>query len=166
MLARRCLTLLAAVGALCVVSPARAARSWKEFRSPDGKLIARVIDVNRVHESRVEIHGSKGELLLRQDYSSSDMEHGQAIIKAAWTPDGEFFVFSMENTGGHSPLARPTFFYSRKQNRIFDLDQTVGYITESDFELQAPNWVVTKALGKPDGDESEPARVALSTLVK
>jgi hypothetical protein len=166
MLARQCLTLLAAVIALCAVPPARAARSWKEFRSPDGKLIVRVIDVNKAHESRVEIRESKGKLLLVQDYSSSDMEHGQAILKAAWTTDGKSFVFSMENTGGHSPPARPTFFYSRKQNRIFDLDLAVGYITESDFKLQAPNWVITKALGKLGEDESEPVRVALSTLLK
>jgi hypothetical protein len=89
------------------------------------------------------------------------MEHGQAILKAAWTPDGEFFVFSMQNTGGHSVMARPTWFYSRKQNRLFDLDDTVGLITDADFKLEAPNSVITKRLLPSDGDESYTVRVAL-----
>jgi hypothetical protein len=138
----------------------------QDYRSPDRKLIATVIDVNEAHESRVEIHTSRGKLLLAQDYSSNDMEHGESVLKAAWTPDGEFFVFSMQNTGGHSPMGRPTSFYSRKQNLLFNLEDAVGYITESDFKWEAPNWIITKRLVPSGEGESEPVRVALSEVQK
>jgi hypothetical protein len=161
----RRLTLLAVLAVICTVSPAHPGKVRQDYRSPDGKLIARVIEVNKAHEARVEIRNSKGKQLLTQDYSSPDMERGQGLQKAAWTPDGEFFVFSMENTGGHSPMGRPTFFYSRRQNRIYDLDDAIGYITEWNFKLEAPNWVITKRLDQESG-ESETARVALSTLVR
>jgi hypothetical protein len=166
MIALRRLTLLAVLASIYTTSPAHPGKARQDYRSPDEKQIATVIDVNKAHESRVEIRNSEGKRLLVQDYSSIDMEHGQTVCKAAWTPDGEFFVFSMSNTGGHSPPARPTYFYSRQRNRIFDLDRAVGYITECDFRLQAPNWIITKRLEKTDGDESSPVRVALSTLVK
>ena len=117
------------------------------------------MDVNGAHESRLEIRQFKGKLLLVQDYSSDDMEHGEAICKGAWTPDGEFFVFSMTNTGGHSPLGRPTWFYSRQRNRLYDLDLAIGYITTCNFTLQAPNWLTTEVHGNS-------VRVALSKLVK
>ncbi len=164
MIGLRPLTLLAVLACICTRTSAHPGKTRQDYRSPDGKLIATVIDVNKAHESRVEIRNLEGKLLLAKDYSSSDMEHGQVILKAAWTPDGKFFVFSMENTGGHSPLARPTSLYSRQQNRLNSLDQAVGYITDNNFELQPPNWIITKRLETTDG-ESRPVRVALSTLV-
>ena len=165
MLTSRPLTLVAMVLSGCAYAYAEPGKPEHNYRSPDGKLIATVIAVNKVHESRVEVRNAEGRLLLLKDYSSPDLEHGQKVLKAAWTPDGEFFVFSTLNTGGHSPLARPTFFYSRAQNRIYELGVSVGYITEWDFKLEAPNWVITKRLDQESG-ESETARVALSTLVK
>ena len=155
----RGVTLLALLASLGTMSPAHAGEARQDYRSPDGKLIAKVVEVNKAHESRLEIRDSVGKVLLANDYSSPDMEHGQAICRAEWTPDGEFFVFSMENTGGHSPLGRPTSFYSRQQNRIYDLDKSVGYITGCNFKLQTPNWIITKRMGRP-------VRVALGTLVK
>lgn len=166
MIGLRRFVLLALVASIGAPSHAQPERTRQDHRSPDGKLIATVIDVNRAHESRLEIRSSAGKLLLAQDHSSTDMEHGQVICKVAWTPDAEFFVFSMSNTGGHSPLGRPTSFYSRRQNRIYSLDQAIGYITDWDFRVEAPNWIITKRLERTDGDESSPVRVALSAWVK
>jgi hypothetical protein len=166
MIGLRRLALLAVLASIYAVSPAHPGKTRQDYRSPDGKLIATFIDVNKAHESRLEIRSSAGKLLLVQDHSSIDMEHGQVVCKAAWTPDAEFFVFSMSNIGGHSPLGRPTSFYSRKQDRIYSLDQAIGYITDCDFRVQAPNWIITKRLERTDEDGSQPVRVALSTLVK
>jgi hypothetical protein len=157
-------TLWVTLAAFCGVTFAQPQRAQREYRSPDGELIAAVIEVNEAHEGRVEICTSKGKLVLAQDYSSKDLVHGQVICKAAWTSDGEFFVFSMQNTGGHSPLARPTRFYSRKLNRVFNLDDTLGYITQSDFKLEAPDWVITKRLIRSGGDQGYPVRVPLSDV--
>jgi hypothetical protein len=159
MIGLRRVALLALAASICTPPHAQPEKTRQDHPSPDGKLIATVIDVNKAHESRLEIRSSAGKLLLVQDHSSTDMEHGQVICRAAWTPDAEFFVFSMSNTGGHSPLGRPTWFYSRPQNRIYDLESAIGYITECNFALQAPNWIITKSNGAQ-------VRVALSTLVK
>ncbi|MFZ0963117.1 MAG: hypothetical protein WAO35_19815, partial [Terriglobia bacterium] len=122
MIALRPLALLAALASLYPSSAAHPVKAGRDYRSPDGKLIVTVIEVNKAHESRLEIRSSAGKTLLTNNYSSSDMEHGQVILNAAWTPDGEFFVFSMLNTGGHSPLARPTSFYGRQHSRLYSLD--------------------------------------------
>jgi hypothetical protein len=53
---------------------------------------------------------------------------------------------------------------THQQNRICVLDNAIGHITEWNFKLEAPNWVITKRLDQESG-ESETARVALSTLV-
>ena len=148
------------LASICAVSSAQPRKARQEYRSPDGKLVATVIEVNGVREFRVEIRASKGKLLLTEDFSSDDMDHGQVICKAAWTPDGEFFVFSMESSGGHSVMSRPTLFYSRKQNRLFNLEDTVGFITEPDFKLEAPDWIITEV------DNVRHVRVALSTVRK
>jgi hypothetical protein len=165
MIGLRRFALFPVLASIYIVSAAHAEKARQDYRSPDQKLVVTVTDVNKAHESRVEIRTTGGKVLLLQDYSSNDMEHGQVILKGEWTPDGEFFVFSMQNTGGHSPLGRPTSFYSRQQNRLYSLDQAIGYITDNNFELQAPNWIITKRLEKTDG-ESRMVRVALSTLVK
>jgi Tol biopolymer transport system component len=155
----RPLILVAVLVSDCALAQTKLVVAQHVYRSPDGKLIAQVTSVNKAHESRVEVHRSNGKLLLVQDYSSADMEHGQVVCKAAWSPDSSFFVFATSNTGGHSPQARPTFSYSREQNRIYDLDRFLGYITDCDFTLRAPNRIITKSNG-------ETVQAALGSVIK
>lgn len=111
----------------------------KSYLSPDKILAVKVISNGKTHESRIEIHGSKGNLLLKKDFASKDGEHGLVVEHAGWTPDGQFFVFSTYNSGGHQPWQAPTFFYSRQHNKIHDLDEYLTPIAESDFVLKAPD---------------------------
>jgi len=122
----------------------------RSYRSPDGSLVANVVAANKSHESRVEIRQKDGTLLAAEDYSSPDGEHGRAVCHAGWTPDSQFFVFSAQNTGGHAPWARPTFFYSRKLNKVIGLDKLIGAVTECAFVVGAPDWLETKTI-KPGG---------------
>jgi hypothetical protein len=76
------------------------------FSSPDGKLVAVVIHVGKEaglgnYDSRVELRTKEGSLCSK-DYSSNDSEHGYAVAKAAWTADSQFFVYSLQSSGGHS----------------------------------------------------------------
>src|SRR5664279_2912042 len=74
----------------------------KEYISPDGAVVV-TVESTKTHESRLEFRGNSGKLLARVDYSSQDGEHGQSVAKASWTPDSQFFVYSLGNTGGHQP---------------------------------------------------------------
>ena len=61
-----------------------------------------------LNESRVNILTSRGDKVGSLDSSSEDGEHGFAVAKAAWTPDGDYFVYSLENSAGHAPCHTPT----------------------------------------------------------
>ncbi len=144
---------------------ALAAQKSHTYRSPDGALIAKVIKVNKSSEAVVEIRAADGKLLFKEDYSSSDTEHGQRVCFAAWTPDSQFFVYSTENSGGHQPWARRTEFYSRGRREAFSLDRLTHPITECEFKLQSPDWIITKRLDARTGRYDVPLRVRLSKLI-
>ncbi len=114
--------------------------------SPDKMLIAYVVATNSgtaiaSSESRVEVRSATGELLAQEDFTSQDGEHGYAVSKAAWTPDSQFFVFSLESSGGHSPWHSPTKFYARKQQRIMSLDEALHNSVTGEFVIGAPDKV-------------------------
>jgi len=158
------------LAALCsfgvIVQCGRAAPESNSYASPDGLLLAKVVTANKRGESRVEIHKKDGGLLVAEDYSSPDGEHGQAVCHAGWTPDSQFFVFSTQNTGGHAPWARPTFFYSRKLNRVIGLDKLIGAVTECAFGLRAPDLLETKTLKPGEELEGVAVKVSLHKLEK
>ncbi len=113
------------------------------YWSPDESLQAivnpTVKDRADFGEYSVEIKDSKGDLLTKEDYSSPDHEHGRSILKAGWSPDSQFFVFSTASSGGHSAWHVPTFAYARKENRIFYLDDFVGgSLVDKDFYFTSP----------------------------
>ena len=136
---------------LAAASPHRQAEPAKnQFESPDKQLIASVVATNSgtaiaSSESRVEVRSATGELLAQEDFTSQDGEHGYAVTKAAWTPDSQFFVFNLENSGGHSPWHSPTKFYARKQQKIMSLDEALhDSVTGGDFVIGAPDKVTVR----------------------
>lgn len=115
------------------------------------------------HESKVEFYSPESQILCTLDYSSEDGEHGFSVVKAAWTPDGNYFVFSLTSSGGHQSWHAPTLFYSERNNEIRSLD---GYadaagISKADFTLLPPNTVVTEV----QREESVPIQFRLDSLV-
>ncbi len=122
------------------------------YPSPDGQLVATVIPSGKEKgreraESRVEIRRKDGALLCVHDFSSADGartdaafcarlllrrgEHGYGVDGAQWTPDSQFFVFPMSNSGGHMPLYVPVAFWSRSLNRFSRLDNFTASLTFS-----------------------------------
>lgn len=117
----------------------------EKFRSPDGNLIA-VISSNQVpdatRESRIEIRTHTGQLLVKHNYGSEDGEHGYGVTKAAWTPDSQFFVCSLESSGGHQPWHSPVQFFSAKRNNFFSLDDKLNdAVMNPQFEISPPDRV-------------------------
>ena len=133
-------------GVLLASASPQVAPAKKQYESPDKTLVASVIATNTgtaidSSENRVEVRSATGKLLTQEDFTSQDGEHGYAVAKAAWTPDSQFFVFSLENSGGHSPWHSPTKFYARKQQRIMSLDEALHNSVTGEFVIGAPDKV-------------------------
>jgi hypothetical protein len=134
---------------LASAGPHQVAPEKKQYESPDKTLIASVVATNTgtaidSSENRIEVRSATGELLAQEDFTSQDGEHGYAVIKAEWTPDSQFFVFSLQSSGGHSPWHSPTKFYGRKQQRIVSLDDALHDSVTGQFVIGAPDKVTVR----------------------
>jgi hypothetical protein len=130
----------------------------RHYFSPDRQMRAVIVADDpqphrRAAESRVLIYRSNGTIASAVDYSSPDGAHGFGVVKAAWTPDSQFFVYSMTSSGGHQPWKSPTYFYSRKNNKTQGIEQTLGKpVLSPDFTLSAPATVTIATWRKPPLD--------------
>lgn len=140
------------------------------FVSPDKALRATVLPVDVSlyaspdMESRVVIRSSAGDTLTSQDYSSPRGTNGYYVDHAKWSPDSQFFVYSMSSSGGHSPWSFPIMVYSRKQKRIAKFSDMIGgaptlsgeFSFSGAHTLDATTWKQTGAL-----DDKVPVSVDL-----
>jgi hypothetical protein len=121
------------------------------FVSPDKAMRASVLpvdvslDATPDMESRVVIRSSTGDTVTSHDYSSPRGMNGYYVYNAKWSPDSQFFVYSMMSSGGHSPWSFPIMVYSRKQKRIAKFSDMIdGYPTLSgDFSFSGPHTLAT-----------------------
>src|SRR5258708_4064772 len=142
-------SLLALTGFLFVLANAHrdalGAPLSRTIPSSDHALNAVVTPIGReAKESRVEIQNSDGRALCTEDYSSADGEHGLAVTEDRWTPDSRFFVYSTSSSGGHQPYHAPTFFYSRRHNRVRDIQElthrmVVDQAPDAEFKIVPPD---------------------------
>ena len=129
----------------------------KIYPSPDGTLRALVFPVDiSLHatpdmESRLVIRSSKGETLTSKDYSSPRGANGYYVVAAKWSPDSQFFVYSMSSSGGHSPWSYPIWVYGRGKNRFAGFSDMInGNPTVSaDFNFTGPHTVVASTWKQP-----------------
>lgn len=134
-----------------------AAQGVKTYVSPDKALRAVVTPVGLegrdADESLVEVSGERHALLLKKSFASEDGEHGYQVVKALWTRNSQFFVFSVASSGGHQPWHAPTFVYRRADHKLLALDDFVGAISNPGFRLRAPDlldterWVAARQAG-------------------
>jgi hypothetical protein len=117
------------------------------FASPDKALRALVLPTavslysTPDMESRVVIRSSKGDTLTSKDYSSPRGANGYYVENAKWSPDSQFFVFSMISSGGHSPWSFPTMVYSRQKKLIANVSDIIDGkpILSREFSFSAPH---------------------------
>jgi hypothetical protein len=120
------------------------------YPSPDGALRALVLPVDiSLHaspdmESRVVIRTKQGDTLTSKDYSSPRGANGYYVVNAKWSPDSQFFVYSMASSGGHSPWSFPLMVYGRRKNAIAKFSDMIhGNPTLSgDFSFTAPHTLI------------------------
>jgi hypothetical protein len=115
----------------------RAASSCKapqpsSFPSPDRALTAIVVPADpSLHatpdmESRIDIKSRSGHIHASKDYSSPGGANGYYVVRAKWTPDSHFFVYSLSSSGGHSPWQSPMAVYSRAANAFVSFSDLIG----------------------------------------
>jgi hypothetical protein len=137
-----------------------------EYKNADGSKVV-ILPVGKLsdrqdNESRLEFYSSENQRLCTLDYSSEDGEHGFGVVKATWTPDSQYFVFSLSSSGGHQSWHAPTLFYNPKLRAIFTLDDYLegSGIAMGGFTLKAPNTVRTEVWK----DKPVPVSVRLDVL--
>lgn len=129
-----------------------------EYFAPDRGARVVIVPVGKQlgredYESRIEFRGTANTLYCGLDYSSPDSEHGFGVVRARWTPDSQYFVFSLTSSGGHQAWHAPTQFFSRRKRIIRTLDDYADApISSPYFELQAPNTVKT-SVARQDGKD-------------
>jgi hypothetical protein len=140
------------------------------YASPDGALRALVfpVDISLYAtpdmESRVVIRTRKGDTVTSKDYSSPRGTNGYYVVNAKWSPDSQFFVYSMASSGGHSPWSFPMMVYSRQNKRIVEFsDMIEGKPTISaDFHFVGPHTLVADTWKAPGAlDDKVPVTVDL-----
>jgi hypothetical protein len=144
----------------------------KIYASPDHALHAVVLPVDVSlnatpdMESRVVFRTAKGDTLTSKDYSSPRGANGYYVVNAQWSPDSQFFVFSMSSSGGHSPWSYPTMVYSREKNAIAKLSVMIDGrpLLSADFSFAAPHTLTATTWKKEGGIEDKvPVTVDLAT---
>jgi hypothetical protein len=154
------IAILATVSVLCS-GQSPGANGCKEYPSPDRAFKAFVCPSGN-DESRVFVASGKVNIFCQQDYSSYDRSHGFAVVKASWTPDSNFFVYSLESSGGHSVMVVPIVFCSRKREKAFDVGELLGdNVMLPDFRVSAPD-IIHVSLQTSPHDKT----VSLSRLEK
>jgi hypothetical protein len=122
----------------------------EKFLSPDGTIYALVRSSKApeaTKESRIELRSQHGRILTSRSYVSKDGEHGHGISKAAWTPDSQFFVYSLESSGGHQGWHTPVSFFSRSKNEIVSLDNALrDAVTNPQFLVSAPDTITVELM--------------------
>jgi len=102
-------------------------------------------------ESRVVIRTSNSDTLISKDYSSPRGANGYYVVNAKWSPDSQFFIYSMSSSGGHSPWSFPMMVYSRQKNRIAGFSDMIdgGPTVSADFQFAGPHTLIASTWKQP-----------------
>jgi hypothetical protein len=140
------------------------------YPSPDGALRALVLpvdvslDATPDMESRVVIRTSNGDTVTSKDYLSPRGTNGYYVVNAKWSPDSQFFVYSMSSSGGHSPWSFPMMVCSGEKKRIVPFSDMIdGKPTLSaDFHFDGAHRLVAETWKAPGSlDDKVPVTVDL-----
>jgi hypothetical protein len=144
------------------------------FPSPDAAVRAFVfpvgIDLNATPdmESRVAFRGQDGKLLNSRSFASARGTNGYYVVNAQWSPDSQFFVFSLSSSGGHSPWSFPMWVFSRETSAFAEFSQMIGKnpTLSPDFKFTGPHTVMAATWDKEGSQTQRPVTVDLAAGMK
>jgi len=152
------------------------------YVSPDKAMRALVfptdisLDTTPDMESRIVVRSNSGVTVTSLDHSSPRGMNGYYVYRAKWSPDSQFFVYSLTSSGGHSPWSFPIMVFDRKSSQIVKFSEMIGGkpTLSGDFSFSGPHTLAATTRKQPGsaGDkdlEKVPVTVdleeALNTLV-
>ena len=111
------------------------------------------LDATPDMESRVVIRGRNRETIASKDFSSPRGANGYYVYRGAWSPDGQYFVFSLVSSGGHSPWSWPIWVYSAKRSQFAPFSAMIANrpTLSGDFTFQGAHLLTAQTWPK-DGD--------------
>ena len=122
-----------------------AADQTKSIKSPDGKLTARILSIQKTKEGSpefiIEVIDAAGKLTAKEDFTSKEGVQGLSIDKAEWSPDSQFFIFSTFSSGGHMAWQYPSFFFDCRDKTIHRFADFLAPIAEGEFVLKSPDTI-------------------------
>jgi len=128
-----------------------------DYAAPGGGLMAKVGTAAPPScESVVEISAGSS-VIGRESYASDNHDNGSCVAHAGWSPDSKFFVFSLQNSGGHQPWDSPIVVFSVEKKSFIDLEDVDSAITDPNFTLSAPS-LLEYEMTKLPVDENKPKR--------
>jgi hypothetical protein len=142
------------------------------FVSPDRTMRAVVfpadisLDTTPDMESRVVIRSSGGDTLMSKDHSSPRGMNGYYVYRAKWSPDSQFFVYSLVSSGGHSPWQFPIWVYGRKGSRFARFSDMIEDkpTLSGEFSFSGPHTIVATTWKQSGSiDDKVPVTVDLET---
>ena len=150
------------------------------FVSPDKEMRALVfpvdvlLDATPDLESRVVIRSSAGDTLTSKDHSSPRGMNGYYVYLAKWSPDSQFFVYSLVSSGGHSPWSFPIMVFGRNSLVIAKFSDMIDGkpILSGEFNffgphtLTASTWRQPAAAGDKAVNDKVPITVDLEVALK
>jgi hypothetical protein len=106
-------------------------------------------------ESRLVFRSNDGTALTSHDYSSPRGTNGYYVFHGQWSPDSQYFVFSLSSSGGHSPWSFPTKVYAVKKNLIANFNDMIGGnpTVSGQFQFSGPHTLVASTWKKPGATE-------------
>jgi len=123
----------------------------RSIASPDTKFTAEIIAKDtQFTEDTVAIVSKPSGLRTEFPMTSATGSNGRNVLKAEWSPDSKFFVFSTFSSAGHSSWNFQTFVYSVDTNKFVSVDEKVRPITDKNFQLLAPHTLQVDTLN-PSG---------------
>jgi len=125
-------------------------------KSPDGNTRATIVYYKSYYygegESGVVIRDCHGRILGAEDWTCGGTQ-GFRVVQSQWSPDSRFFVFKLENAGGHSPSHIPVSFFDIQRRQFYAVGPLLvrQRIIDRRFRLTAPAklTVLTDDLSSP-----------------
>ena len=78
-------------------------------------------------------------IVFDTSFYPTNHEYGYGITQVSWTPNSQYFVFTMCIFDSIQTKRYATYFYSTHDGKLHNLDQLLGLPTISDLTIAAPD---------------------------
>ena len=137
----------------CINGVAFALDQKNRYLSPDGEAESIILSVPfkatspNWTESAIYFRDYSAEKFIFRNFASGDGEHGLFFVSGKWTPDSNYFIFTANSSGGHSPWRLRTYVYRRIQNDLLPLDEDyIEPVVSPDFSALPPHSLKIKVM--------------------